>query len=197
MGSIGLGPVLPAELRSLLSCDCSLRPVFEVHGAAVSIGRVSRSVPERLRRVVEHRDGGCRVPGCGRTWGLDVHHIWHWEDGGPTNTENVLCLCKAHHRQHHLKLLGIAGDADRPPGADGAVVFRDRHGRVLAPAGAPRAPDRTGEGGALDAARAAGADPEPGAYVHPDGNRIPSDAITLNPTRPPRPTRRTADPPAA
>ena len=113
VASIGLGPPLPAALRSLLLCDCSLRPVFEVHGAAVSIGRVSRTIPERLRRVVEHRDGGCRVPGCGRTWGIEVHHIWHWEDDGPTDTDNLLCLCKAHHRQHHLKLLGIAGNADR------------------------------------------------------------------------------------
>ena len=28
----------------------------------------------------------CVVPGCGATRGLHAHHIWHWEDGGPTDS---------------------------------------------------------------------------------------------------------------
>ena len=84
----------------------------------MGIGRTSRTIPRRLRRLVEHRDGGCAVPGCGRTWGTQLHHIWHWEDGGPTDLSNLLTLCARHHRQHHLGLLGITGCPDRALGTD-------------------------------------------------------------------------------
>jgi hypothetical protein len=31
-----------------------------------------------------------------------LHHIIHWYDGGPTDLDNLVLLCKRHHRmQHH------------------------------------------------------------------------------------------------
>jgi hypothetical protein len=140
-----LGPVLPDVLRRFLTCDCDVRPVWEVHGTALSVGRTERLVPDRARRIIEQRDGGCIVPGCGRTVGLDVHHIVHWEHGGRTDTSNLCCLCRKHHRQHHLGLLGISGDADRP----GELVVTDRWGRpmhtsgVIPPAEPKAPPERT------------------------------------------------------
>ena len=124
-----LGPVLPDVLRRFLTCDCDVRPVWEVHGKPLSVGRTERLVPDRARRIIEQRDGGCIVPGCERRTGLDVHHIVHWEDGGRTDTSSLCCLCRKHHRQHHLGLLGITGDADAPDG----LVVTDRWDRPMTP----------------------------------------------------------------
>ena len=52
------------------------------------------------------------VPGCGRTTGLEIHHIWHWEDGGPTESWNLLTRRPYHHGCHHRGTLGIEGNAD-------------------------------------------------------------------------------------
>ncbi|MGB9346732.1 MAG: hypothetical protein WCA90_11925, partial [Ilumatobacteraceae bacterium] len=32
------------------------------------------------------RDQHCRVPGCTHSHVLEVHHIIHWQHGGPTDT---------------------------------------------------------------------------------------------------------------
>ena len=128
----------------------------------VSVGRAQRTVPDRTRRLVEHRDGACRVPGCERTRGLQVHHIVHWEDQGPTDTANLLCLCRHHHRLHHNGILGITGNADLPDG----VVFTDRWKRRLNGSGKPILPNAPPD----QAARQHGI-PTP-IYKHPTGERL-------------------------
>lgn len=143
-----LGPVLPDVLRRFLTCDCDVRPVWKIHGKPVSVGRTERLVPDRARKLIEHRDRGCVVPGCGRTLGLDVHHIVHWEHGGRTDTSNLCCLCRKHHRQHHLGLLDIEGDADLSDG----LRFTDRWGRPMTPGPTltPAEPDHPPEQTAAD-----------------------------------------------
>jgi hypothetical protein len=44
--------------------------------------------------------GARRFPGCGRRF-TDAHHVRHWADGGATNLENCLLLCRHHHRLVH------------------------------------------------------------------------------------------------
>jgi hypothetical protein len=61
----------------------------------------------------------------------------HWEDGGPTDPSNLVCLCRAHHRAHHTGELLIAGD---PTTADGLVVTERRSGRVLTGLAGPSPP---------------------------------------------------------
>ncbi|MDQ4090799.1 MAG: HNH endonuclease [Actinomycetota bacterium] len=56
-----------------------------------------------------------------------MHHIEHWENGGATDTPNLLCLCQHHHRLHHRGKLGRQGDADEP----NAITFTDDRGRPL------------------------------------------------------------------
>jgi len=85
-GWIHGGAALPDCLRRLVTCDSSVRPVWQAKGTVVSVGRAQRAVPARTRIAVEERDRGCVVPGCDRTRWLQVHHIVHWEDGGPTDT---------------------------------------------------------------------------------------------------------------
>jgi len=131
-----MGPALPPSMRRYLTCDCDIAAVWHTDGHPVQVGRTQRIVPRRIRRLVEHRDGGCRVPGCDSHLWVEVHHIIHWEDHGDTVTWNLICLCAHHHRQHHQGLLGITGNADRPD----AVVFTTATGRVLEPSGQPIPP---------------------------------------------------------
>lgn len=136
---VHLGPALPSALRRLLLCDGLVKPVHKVRGVAVSVGRRRRIVPNRTRVVVEDRDRGCRVPGCANRRWTEVHHIVHWEDGGATDTPNLVLLCGPHHRMHHRGGLGIAGDADDPNG----LVFTDGTGRRMRAGPSPRPPGRT------------------------------------------------------
>ncbi|HWC10460.1 MAG TPA: DUF222 domain-containing protein, partial [Acidimicrobiales bacterium] len=130
------GPGVAPGLRRYLSCDARLRAVVEAEGRALSVGRAHRIVPERTRVAIEERHGGCRVPGCGHTRWLQVHHVTHWEDGGPTDTANLVALCSRHHRLHHRGLLGVEGDADDAEG----LVFTDARGRRLTGCGRPAPP---------------------------------------------------------
>jgi hypothetical protein len=47
------------------------------------------------------RDRGCRFPGCENRRFLDGHHLHHWARGGPTTLDNLVLLCRHHHRLVH------------------------------------------------------------------------------------------------
>jgi hypothetical protein len=131
-----LGPVLPAAVADYLTCDSTVRCLLARRGQPLAMGRRERTVNQRLRTAIEHRDGGCRVPGCDRSLWLHIHHLVHWTDGGRTDPDNLLALCTVHHRMVHLGLLTIRGE----PGHPGGLAFVDHHGRELRPA-PPRPPE--------------------------------------------------------
>ncbi len=110
----GVGPIHPATARRI-ACD-AVRTVVTVAAPAdasawtalrpptqaLSVGRATRTVPAHLRNALRLRDQGCRFPGCDRppAW-TDGHHIVHWADGGPTELDNLVSLCRPHHRRVH------------------------------------------------------------------------------------------------
>ncbi len=95
------GPALAPETARRLGCDASLVPIVTSGGEALSVGRRTRSIPPHIRRALESRDRGCRFPGCeSRRW-VDAHHIRHWAMGGETSLENLILLCRHHHRLLH------------------------------------------------------------------------------------------------
>ena len=57
------GSGLPDCLRRLMTCDASVRPVWQAKGTAVSVGRAQRAVPARTRVAVEGVTGAvwCRA----------------------------------------------------------------------------------------------------------------------------------------
>ena len=96
------GKLSPDSLR-VLACDAAVVPiVMNGTGQPLDVGRATRTIPDGLRRAVAARDRGCAHPGCNRpvSW-CEIHHVVPWEDGGPTSLDNLVMLCKAHHRQHH------------------------------------------------------------------------------------------------
>lgn len=167
-----LGPVLPDHLRHLHTCDATISAVHEHNGTPINLGREVHIVPRRIRRLIEHRDGGCQVPGCRRRHSLDIHHIIHWEHGGPTDTHNLVTLCRTHHRLHHLGGLQIWGDANRP-GQPGGICFADKWGHPLQPASTPKPPDLTSGHSAAATTRGINTNP----YTPPIGERLDPTAI--------------------
>jgi Domain of unknown function (DUF222)/HNH endonuclease len=96
------GPVV-AETAQRLGCDAAVSRVEIGHdGSPLDAGRTIRTVPAALRRALVIRDGGCRFPGCDRPpeW-TDAHHLQHWADGGKTALDNLVLLCRRHHRIVH------------------------------------------------------------------------------------------------
>ncbi|MEN4476140.1 HNH endonuclease signature motif containing protein [Mycolicibacterium cosmeticum] len=111
--ALHLGPVLTDEQRRELLCDATCEVWFQRDGRPIGAGRSTRTISRRLRRALEHRDRHCAVPGCAATRGLHAHHIIHWEDGGPTDLDNLVLLCPHHHRLHHRGEIIITGPARR------------------------------------------------------------------------------------
>jgi hypothetical protein len=97
-----VGPV-PAETARRLSCDASfMRVIMGPKSEPLDIGRRTPVVPAGMRRAVVIRDRHCRWAGCDRPhpW-CDAHHVVPWARGGPTARDNLVLLCRAHHRLVH------------------------------------------------------------------------------------------------
>jgi hypothetical protein len=105
---------IPAETARRLACDASLIQWLETEeGEPLSVGRKTRSIPPAIRRALKRRDGGCRFPGCTATRFVDAHHVHHWADGGETRMENLIQLCRRHHRLVHEGGFGLEARPDR------------------------------------------------------------------------------------
>ena len=109
------GPTLAVETVRRLGCDTStIRILEDENGEPLDVGRKTRRVPAAIRRALRARDTGCCFPGCTFKHYLDAHHIEHWIDGGETRLDNLLSLCRWHHRAVRGDIL--AGIASGPPG---------------------------------------------------------------------------------
>ncbi|WP_419161028.1 DUF222 domain-containing protein [Candidatus Palauibacter sp.] len=146
-GSTGIvatedGSYVPAETSRRLTCDAeAVRVTRELDGSVLDVGRRRRTVDWRLRKALDVRDGGCRFPGCGSRY-TQAHHAVPWAEGGETTLDNLILLCRLHHRTVH------EGGWRVEMGATGAARFRDPDGRdvpAVPPAredvNAPRTPD--------------------------------------------------------
>ncbi len=113
-------PWLSPTTARRLSCDASLVTVLEDDaGKVLNVGRKSRIVPERIRRALRERDGVCQYPGCQESEYVDAHHIQHWAEGGETRLDNLVTLCRFHHRQLHrgcfdVRLNGVSAEILSP-----------------------------------------------------------------------------------
>jgi hypothetical protein len=95
------GPGIAVETVRRLACDGSVVPVVDLDGAPIAVGRQKRTIPPATRRALISRDERCQFPGCERHRYVDGHHIRHWAHGGATTLENLVLLCRHHHRLIH------------------------------------------------------------------------------------------------
>jgi Domain of unknown function (DUF222)/HNH endonuclease len=119
------GTHVSAETSQRLACDAS-RVVMrhDADGRVTEVGARTRTIPPALRRALQHRDKGCRFPGCGRPFGQG-HHIRHWAHGGPTTLSNLTLLCRRHHRAVHEEGYEVERQLD------GELCFRRPDGQLL------------------------------------------------------------------
>src|SRR4051812_5308984 len=120
------------SLLEQLRANSSITPVLvDDDGAVMAIGRAATAISPKVRRAVLLRDARCRVPGCSRRRGLQVHHLLPRSWDGTDEISNLACVCPAHHRlliPHGL--LALVGNPNLP---DGLRL-------VTAPRGPPRVP---------------------------------------------------------
>jgi hypothetical protein len=119
------GPALARDTARRLACDASVVLVSEIDGEPLSVGRRTRTIPPALRRALRTRDRGCRFPGCDRRRFVDAHHVRHWACGGETSVDNLVLLCRRHHRLVH------EGGFSAECLADGAIRFRYPWGQPI------------------------------------------------------------------
>jgi hypothetical protein len=159
------GPYVSAETSRRLACDASLVVMRHARdGSVLDVGRKTRTIPSALRRALTARDAQCRFPGCtGRH--TDGHHIEHWADGGPTRLDNLVLLCRRHHRAVHEERWTVAW------GPNGDLQFTRPNGVQLETAPpAPRWRDSSRSQGAT------GASP-----LAPTAERLTSAGIVIGP----------------
>jgi hypothetical protein len=119
------GPSIAAETARRMSCDASLIAMIVNDGEPLNVGRKTRAISPSLWCMLKARDKGCRFPGCANSRYIDGHHIVHWANGGETKPDNLVCLCRFHHRAVHEGGVRI----DRLD--DGALRFVKANGSVI------------------------------------------------------------------
>ncbi len=85
------------------ACDCSVtRVLLSQDSLPIDLGRSRRVIDGALSKALKIRDQHCRWPGCERSASYcDGHHLVHWIHGGPTDLDNLVLLCRRHHRMVH------------------------------------------------------------------------------------------------
>ena len=125
-----------AATAQRLACDAAAVEMRHgPDGQVLDIGRKTRTISPALRRALAARDRQCRFPGC-QARRCDVHHIRHWAHGGATALDNLVLLCRRHHRAVHEEGFRVTVDPS------GAAAFVRPDGRPLPTV--PPAPDWTG-----------------------------------------------------
>jgi hypothetical protein len=110
------GTPLPLHVARMLACD-GQRVDISVgeSGEILDVGRSRRTIPTAIGRALALRDGGCRVPGCGRSRHLQAHHVHAWAEGGETSVDNLVLLCPGHHwlvHEGHMRVVVREGELE-------------------------------------------------------------------------------------
>ncbi|HEX2893978.1 MAG TPA: HNH endonuclease [Marmoricola sp.] len=85
-----------AWCRRADTAKVTVRPVLDLNESIICTGY---QPSDRLAEQIRQRDHECVFPWCHRpARACQLDHIVPWEQGGPTTTSNLACLCVKHHR---------------------------------------------------------------------------------------------------
>jgi hypothetical protein len=95
------GEPLPRAILDRLMCQASVsRVITDGPSLVIDVGRASREFTVAQKRAILARDKVCKTCGAPGEH-CQYHHIWRWEDGGPTNIDNGELQCGPCHRLIH------------------------------------------------------------------------------------------------
>ena len=119
------GPAISASTAQMIGCTAALSWMQHGNdGSVLRLGRRRRRPSAAMRRAARERDTcHCRYPGC-ESRRVDLHHIQYWSNGGRTDLDNLISLCKYHHMLVHKR-----GHIIAP--ADGGFSFHRPDGTAL------------------------------------------------------------------
>jgi 5-methylcytosine-specific restriction endonuclease McrA len=94
----GVGPI-PVEHAHRLLGEALVELII-AHGTDVTtVYSAGRHIPRRVRSALLLRDPRCVVPGCDARLGLESDHwVTDFAKGGLTSLDNLVRICKRHHR---------------------------------------------------------------------------------------------------
>ena len=104
-------------------------------GAVLDVGRKTRTVPPSIRRALQARDRTADSRAVQPDAATRIT-CEHWIDGGSTSLDNLVLLCRRHHRAVH------EGGFELRPHRDGTTAFLRPNGTVLEAAPATAAASR-------------------------------------------------------
>ena len=98
----GHGLLTQPEFRRLL-CDADISTIWlNPTTERLELSRSTPTVNRHQFRVLTTRDRHCVVTGCHRRpTQCQAHHVVHWANGGPSDVDNLVLLCHAHHHDIH------------------------------------------------------------------------------------------------
>ena len=107
------GPAISVSTAQMIGCSAGWSwMLHDSAGKVLDLGRRRRRPNAALRRAARERDNcRCRFPGC-ESRRVDLHHIQYWSNGGRTQLDNLLSLCKFHHMLVHDRGYLIAATRD-------------------------------------------------------------------------------------
>jgi hypothetical protein len=102
------GPATKALVETLQCESRAERLTVEADGRIVSLEAFTDTVTRPQRRAVAARDRCCVAKGCTRPPAFcDVHHLRALADGGATEVDNLVLLCRRHHVMWHRGMLTL------------------------------------------------------------------------------------------
>ena len=122
------GTPLSADELLRVALEAKILPaLFDTAGQPLWLGREYRDANEAQRIALAARDRGC--VGCGASNSFcQPHHDRYWENGGPTDIDNLCLLCN---HCHHIEVHEHGAPIIREP--DGSRVLQPRRARQPAP----------------------------------------------------------------
>ena len=130
------GPITGATAARLACGGALMGALIDDSGDVLALGRSRRLASPQQKLALSARDLHCQFPSCARSANLEAHHIRMWSEGGPTDLDNMLLLCRSHHIAVHESRLRITRSGERFAGALRAgtgFAFHTEEGVLIRP----------------------------------------------------------------
>jgi Domain of unknown function (DUF222)/HNH endonuclease len=101
---LSCGVTLPIESARRMLCSASRVTwmAVDASGVPLRVGFTERHANRQQRRVLRGMYRTCAVEGCGVLFDrCEIHHVVWYENGGPTDIDNLVPVCSRHHHLVH------------------------------------------------------------------------------------------------